>query len=175
MNHKKLTKLTFTAILAAASLAVSFFERTLTAFLPLPPGIKPGLSNIVVMFACAVLGLPGALGIAVIKSAFAFLISGAASGFISLAGGILSTLTMYVLMKIKSKYLGFTGISVCSAVMHNTGQLGAASVIAGGALYLSYAPVLLLTGTIFGFITGIILNAVMPAINKLYTNFTEID
>lgn len=175
MKHKKLTKLTFTAMLAAAALAVSFLERTLTAFLPLPPGIKPGLSNIVVMFACAVLGLPGALGIAVIKSGFVFLVSGAAAGFISLAGGILSTAAMYLLMKIKSRHLSLTGISVCSAVMHNAGQLAASSLMVGSALYLSYAPVLLLTGTFFGFITGIILNAVMPAINKLYTNFTEIN
>lgn len=175
MNHKKLTKLTFTAMLAAAALAVSFLERSLTAFLPLPPGIKPGLSNIVVMFSCTAVGLPAALSIAVIKSGFVFIVSGASAGFISLTGGILSTLTMFLLSRIKTKKLGFTGISVISAVMHNAGQLIASSLIVGSALYLSYAPVLLFSGTLFGFITGVILNAVMPAINKLYTNFTEID
>lgn len=175
MNHKKLTKLTFTAVLAAAALAVSFLERSLTALLPLPPGIKPGLSNIVVLFACASLGLSGALGIAVIKSGFVFLVSGVTAGSISLAGGVLSTITMFLLCRIKTEKLGFTGISVTSAVMHNAGQLIASSLIVGSALYLSYAPVLLISGTLFGFITGVILNAVMPAINKLYTNFTEID
>lgn len=168
MDHKKITKLTFTGVLAAAALAVSFIERTLTGLLPLPPGIKPGLSNIIVMFACSSVGLPAALGIAAAKAGLAFFVSGAVSGFISLSGGILSVLTTFVLNKFRGEKLGFTGISVASAVMHNAGQLIASSLAVGSALYLSYAPVLLLSGIAFGFITGVILNAVMPEINKVF-------
>lgn len=173
MDHKKLTTMTLTAILAAAALAVSFLERAVTAFLPLPPGIKPGLSNIVVMFVCSSLGLPYALAVALIKSGFVLLVSGTTAGFISLAGGLLSVLTMFALLKLnKKERFSFTGISVLSAVAHNAGQLAASSLTVGSALYLSYAPVLLVTGVLFGLITGTILNAVMPAlINKGFTNF----
>ena len=163
-KHRKLTRLTLTALLAAAALAVSFLERLLTAGLPFPPGIKPGLSNIIVMFACSAVGLPCALAIALIKSGFVFLLSGAAAGFISVSGGLLSTLTMFALLKIKKSGLSFTGVSVAGAVMHNAGQLAASSAVVGSALYLSYAPVLLITGILFGLITGVILNIIMPAI-----------
>lgn len=166
MNDKrrKLMRLTVSALLAAAALAMSFFERLLTAGLPLPPGVKPGFSNIAVLFACAAVGLPCALFIVIIKAGFAFLTAGATAGFLSLCGGLLSVLVMFALLKLKREKLTYAGISVCSAVAHNLGQLGAASLLAGSALYLSWLPVLLVSGVVFGTVTGVILNVVMPAL-----------
>lgn len=166
MNEKqhKLTKLTATALLAAVALAMSFLERLLTAGLPLPPGVKPGFGNIAVMFACAALGLPAAVFIILIKAGFTLLIFGAAAGFLSLCGGLLSVLVMFGLLRLQRKKMTFTGVSAVSAVAHNLGQLLGASLLAGSALYLSYLPVLLVSGVICGCVTGIILNAVMPAL-----------
>lgn len=166
-RRKRLTALTGSAILAAAALAASFFERTLTAGLPLPPGVKPGLSNMAVMFACAVMGLPSALAVTAIKAGFTLMIAGPTAGLLSLCGGLLSTLTMYFLLKIKRNRLSYAGISAVSAVVHNLGQLAAASLLVGSALYLNWLPVLLLSGVGFGLLTGVILNAVMPALVKL--------
>ena len=53
-------RIAVTGLLAALTLALSFAERALCAALPLPPGVRPGLSNVAVMFACASLGLPAA-------------------------------------------------------------------------------------------------------------------
>lgn len=166
MNDKRrrLTTMTVSALLAAAALAMSFFERLLTAGLPLPPGVKPGFSNIAVLFACAAVGLPCALFIVLIKAGFAFLTAGATAGFLSLCGGLLSALVMFALLKTGRKKLTCAGVSVCSAVAHNIGQLSAASLLAGSALYLSWLPVLLVSGVAFGAVTGVILNAVMPAL-----------
>lgn len=152
-------------MLAAAALAVSFLERALTSGLPFPPGIKPGLSNVVVLFACSALGLPYALGIAAVKSGFVMLVNGPTAGFISFAGGLLSVLAMFALLKLnKKEKASYTGISVIAAVCHNAGQLAASSLTVGSALYLTYAPVLLIAGAVFGTVTGLILNAVMPAL-----------
>ena len=166
-KHRKLTALTVSAILAAAALAASFFERTLTAGLPLPPGVKPGLSNVAVMFACAVLGLPSALAVTLIKAGFTLLTAGPTAALLSLCGGLLSVLTMFLLLKFKSEKWSYAGISAISGVMHNAGQLAAASALVGSALYLNWLPVLLLSGVGFGLLTGVILNAVMPALMKL--------
>ena len=151
MNDKrrKLTTLTVSALLAAAALAMSFFERLLTAGLPLLPGVKPGFSNIAVLFACAAVGLPCALFIIMIKAGVAFLT----------AGGVAA-----LLLKVKRGKLTYAGISVCSAVAHNIGQLCAASLLAGSALYLSWLPVLLVSGVVFGAVMGVILNVIMPAL-----------
>ena len=169
-RHDKLSKIAFLGITAAAALAVSFTEHALTAALPLPPGIKPGLSNVIVMFVCFTMGLPSAMIIAAIKSGFVLLMSGAASGFISLCGGLLSAAAMRLTQKLCRGRLSYTGISVISSVCHNAGQLIASSLTAGSALYLSYAPVLLLSGILFGAVTGMILNSVMPALLKLSNN-----
>ena len=163
-KHRKLTKLAVTAMLAAAALAMSFLERLLTAGLPLPPGVKPGFGNIAVMFACAALGLPAAVFITLIKAGFTLITFGAAAGFLSLCGGLLSTLTMFGLLRLKRRKLTYTGISAVSAVTHNMGQLIGASLLAGSALYLSWLPALLISGVIFGVVTGVTLNAVMPAL-----------
>ena len=163
-QRRRLRTLTVSALLAAAALAMSFFERLLTAGLPLPPGVKPGFSNIAVLFACAAVGLPCALFIVLVKAGFAFLTAGGVAALLSLCGGLLSTLTMFALTKIRRGGLSYAGISVCCAVAHNIGQLGAASLLAGSALYLSWLPVLLVSGVIFGAVTGVILNAVMPAL-----------
>lgn len=164
---KPTQKTALTGILSALTLALSFIERLLSASLPLPPGVRLGLSNVIVMFSCVALGLPFALGIVVIKAGFVFLTSGVYGGLISLTGGVLSVLTVYFLHRIFKDKLSFVGISVISAVMHNLGQLTAASLIVGSAMYLSLTPVLLLAGVIFGSITGLTLNAAMPAILKI--------
>ncbi len=175
-NHAKISKTALLGITAAAALAVSFFEHALTAALPLPPGVKPGLANVVVMFVCFTMGLPSALILAALKSGFIFLISGAASGFISLCGGLLSVVSMSVCRKIFKDRLSYIGISVVSAVMHNFGQLVASSITVGSALYLAYAPVLLISGILFGCVTGMILNAVLPALlHTFFINFQNTD
>ena len=166
-KRKKLTKLAVAAMLAAAALAMSFLETTLTAGLPLPPGVKPGFSNIAVLFACASLGLPSALSVAAVKAGFTLLTAGPTASLLSLCGGLLSVLAMYFLLQIKHRRLSYAGVSALSAVAHNLGQLAAASALVGSALYLSWLPVLLLSGVGFGLLTGVILNAVMPALAKL--------
>lgn len=159
-------KTAFAGILSAQALAVSFIEKLITAALPLPPGIKPGLSNIVTMFAVSALGLPYGLAVVALKAAFAFLISGAVAAFLSLLGGLLSVFAMFFLLKKRGRTLSYTGISVICAVLHNMGQLTGASIIVDNPLYVSYAPLLLLSGVVFGIVTGVILKVMMPVLEK---------
>lgn len=137
----------------------------------MPPGAKPGFSNIITMFAAGSIGLPCALLIAVVKGAFAFITRGATAGIMSLSGGILSAAAMYFLMKYARKVLGLIGISVICALCHNAGQLAAAVFITDTASIVYYAPALALFGIITGTLTGIILKAVIPALEKVKKHF----
>ena len=160
-------KTALTGILAALTLALAFIERILCAGLPLPPGVRPGLSNVAVMFSCIALGLPFAMGIILVKAGFVMLTAGVYAGGISAAGGVLSVMSVFLLTKFFFNKLSYIGISAISAVMHNFGQLTVATLLVGSGLYLWYAPILLLSGVAFGCVTGILLNAVMPALLKL--------
>lgn len=154
------------AILCAQALALGFVEGLLPAVSFLPPGAKPGFSNIITMFAAGSIGLPTALTITLIKGLFAFVTRGFTAAMMSLSGGVLSTLAMYLLLKFAGKRLGLIGISVICALCHNAGQILTAVFITGTASVAYYAPFLALFGVVTGAVTGVILKAVIPAMEK---------
>ena len=156
-------KTALTGLLAALTLAVSFLERAVTATLPLPPGVRLGLSNVVVTFCCVELGLPYALAIILIKAGAVLLVSGPVAGFISVSGGVLSVLAAFAVKKLLGERVSYFGICILSAFCHNAGQLLAASAIVGSMAYLASAPLLLLAGIVCGAVTGAVLTAVGPA------------
>jgi len=162
----KARKTALLGILCAQAIALSFLENLIPSLPFLPPGAKPGFSNIVTMFTVLTLGLPQAMCITVFKAFFALMTRGATAFFMSLAGGVLSTLAMWAATKIKSDPFGLLGASIIAAVCHNAGQLAAAAVLTGTRAVLGYAPALLIFSLITGAVTGTVLRIVMPALEK---------
>lgn len=159
-------KVALLGILGAQALVLSYLENLIPALPGLPPGAKPGFSNIVTMFAASSMGLGSALYITVIKAGFAGLTRGVTAFFMSLTGGVLSTVTAYLLFRIKSKPFSQVGVGVACAVMHNIGQLAVATVITGTASILHYLPFLLIFALVTGTVTGYILKIIMPVLEK---------
>ena len=150
-------------LLAALAVALSFLEGLLPV-IPIP-GAKLGLSNIVIMYALTSLNLPCALALAAVKAAFALLRGGTAF-FMSLAGGLLSTLVMAGALRLFRNRVSFIGVGILGAVAHNGGQLAAAMLLLSPAL-IGYGPWLLLLAVAAGTVTGLTLNFVMPALGRL--------
>lgn len=171
MKKNPAYKVALPAILCALALSLGFLESLIPPLPFFPPGAKPGFSNIITMFAAGSLGLPTAATIALVKGVFAFVTRGVTAGIMSLSGGLLSALAMYLLMRFAKRFLGMVGISVICAVFHNMGQLIAAVFITGTADVINYAPALALFGIITGTLTGIILGSVMPALEKIKKYF----
>lgn len=151
-------------LLAALALAFSFLEGLLPPMPGMPPGAKLGLSNIVTMYAAGSLGLPWALALALLKAGFAFLTRGVTAGLMSLSGGTLSTLCMWLLFKKTKASFALTG--VCGALAHNAAQLGVAYALLSAPV-LFYAPFLGLFGLLTGFLTGTVLRLTFPALERL--------
>ena len=157
----KSTKLTKIALLSAAALVMGYIESLLPPlFLP---GIKLGLSNIVLLFALYNMDKSSAVFIMLIKVLVSSLLfSGMNVFFYSLSGGILSLLVMFLF---KNKYFSIVGVSILGGIFHNIGQLLVAGIVLGqNALY--YFPVLLVSGAIMGFLTGITCRQLLKHINK---------
>lgn len=152
-------------LLFALAIILSIVE----SILPIPapvPGIRLGLSNIVVMFALFNLKKSDALTLAFLKALFAAATRGTVAGLLSLSGGLFALgimLLLLFLMKDKSTYLL---ISIAGAVFHNIGQIAAASIILQTALWI-YLPVLLISGIVTGFATSILLKLTSPAFLRL--------
>ena len=77
-----------------------------------------------------------------------------------------SVIAMYVLLKFARRLFGLAGISIICALCHNCGQLIAAAFVTGTADIIYYAPALLVFGAVTGTVTGIILKAVIPVLEK---------
>lgn len=170
---KKNYKIALVGILCALALSLSFLESLIPPIPLLPPGAKPGFSNIITMFAAGSLGLPSATAIAAVKGLFAFVTRGATAGIMSISGGLLSAVSMFLLMKYARNLLGLAGISVICALCHNVGQLAAAVFITDTVSIVNYAPALAVFGIVTGTVTGVILRAVIPALEKIEKHFTE--
>lgn len=169
MKNKKYTKrVALLGIMGALALALSFLESFIPALPGLPPGAKPGLSNIVTMFMASSSGIADAFFITIIKAVFAGITRGSTAMLMSASGGLLSTAAACFLLRSEKINSGYIGIGIICAVCHNIGQLVSACLISGTwSLIFGYGPLLLLFAVATGFVTGTVLKLVLPALDKI--------
>lgn len=156
-------KIAVSGVLGALALVLSALENVLMPSASfLPPGAKPGLSNLVIMFSASELGVSYTFLLVIIKAVFALITRGMTAFLMSLVGGILSTTVLLILLKINFKSLTFVGIGVICSCAHNAGQLLVSLLMTGTFAVLGYAPYLLIFSVVTGFITGTIVKIVLP-------------
>ena len=118
------------------------------------PGIKLGLTNVVVILLMYCIGAKEALVISLLRIFLIGFLFNPASILFSLAGGLLSFILMY-LMK-RTNLFKCLSVSLVGGISHNIGQIIVASVIVENYNILFYIPVLLVAGIITGFLIGIV-------------------
>ncbi len=173
MRNDKIKRITFTALMTAISVVLSFVESLLPTAYFMPPGSKLGLSNIPVMFSASKLSVGETLLIVFAKSVFVFITRGFTAFCMSLAGGIFSALCMVLLLKKKTGF-GYAGIGVLSAICHNIGQLSVSFFLVQSSAVIGYAPVMLIASVVTGLLTGTLLRLIMPYFTKL-TDLKEME
>ncbi len=160
-------KMVLTAILFSMALVLSLVENFLPPVAIPVPGVKLGLSNIVVMFSLFFVGKPQAFSIAVLKSLFVFMIRGVTAAFLSLCGGLLSIAIMTLIIFIFKDKVSYLVISIFGAVFHNIGQFIAISILYTTMSLWAYLPFLIIAGIIAGIVTSVLLRFILPAYKKL--------
>ncbi len=141
------------ALLTALAMVLSWLE-SLLVFPGLLPGMKVGLTNIVVLFALYRMGLRDAVWISLARVLLASMTFGNAYSFsYSLAGAALSLAVMAGLKK-RDKF-SLLGVSAAGGVCHNLGQLAVAAAVLETARLGWYLPALLASGTAAGVVIGI--------------------
>lgn len=152
-------------LLLALALVLNMAEGMLPALPAMPPGVRLGLSNIVILYCVLYLGGKEAFTLAVLKSGFVFLTRGFSAGFISLCGGLLSVAVMA--LTARSDRLSILFKSVLGALAHNLGQLIAAAFYLQSLYTFYYAPVLALSGILMGSLTALLTRTVLPALRRI--------
>lgn len=153
MNIKRLTTC---AVLTALALSLSLFERLVPLGLIIPlPGVKLGLSNLVLLYAVFRLSYADAFFIYACRVLLLFLVTGNITSLaMSGVGGMFALCSMCVCHKYFLKHFSVYGISVCGAVFHNIGQLLAALVITRTPQISALLPILTVSAVVFGNING---------------------
>ncbi len=152
-------------LLLALAVVLNIAEGMLPVLPAMPPGVRLGLSNIVVLYCVMILGGKEALTIGLLKSGFVLLTRGAAAGFISFCGGILSILVMAAVSK--SRKMSILWKSICGAMAHNLGQLLAAALYLKSGMAFYYLPVLLVSAVMMGTATAALTKVMMPALSRI--------
>ena len=129
------------------------------------PGMKLGIANLVTVTGLCFLEVPEVLLVVVMRILLTGLLFGNGMSIIySLAGGILSLLVMAVIRKVKG--FSIIGVSIAGGITHNIGQILVAAVAVENIKLVYYLPVLLIAGTVTGFLIGIVSKKMLPVIKK---------
>lgn len=162
----KLKKLLYLSLLTAVSLILFVLESQIPPPVPVP-GVKLGLGNIIVVTVLFCYGRREALGVLLVKVLLSAVFAGNLGALLySLAGGLLSWAGMCLLKGLLTPKQLWVA-SVLGAMLHNLGQLLAALAVTGTPGLLAYLPVLLLSGMITGFFTGIAAQLVVQRLGKI--------
>lgn len=149
----KSSKIAGCGLLIALALIFSYIEARLPVFFYVP-GMKLGLSNIVVLTALYRYDARTAFFINLSRIMLAsFMFTSMFSLLYSLAGAALSFIVMLLLKK--SGHFSMAGVSAAGGVSHNIGQILVAMLVLSDKL-LYYLPALLLSGLATGLLIGLL-------------------
>ena len=152
--NKRTKKLAILAMTISLALILSFIESRIPAFVAIP-GIKIGLANIAVIFALYRLGVREAIAVSIVRVIIVSMLFGSVASLIYSVSGAVLSLSIMILLK-KLTPLTTVSISVSGGVMHNVGQIAAASFMLNTNVILYYLPFLLFSGTLAGVVIGVV-------------------
>lgn len=147
-------KTAFLGVFLALAMICSYIEMLIPFNFGIP-GVKLGLTNIVVVLMLYTIGTRETIMVSVLRILLMGILFGNVMSIVySLAGGILSFLVMAILKK--TGQLGCISVSVAGGISHNIGQILAAAVVVNSFSILYYLPVLLIAGVVTGLLIGIL-------------------
>lgn len=151
LHTKNITQI---ALISCLGIILGYVENLIPIFKTLP-GVKIGISNIVLLYAIVRLGYKEVLTVGIIKAVVSgFLFSGVMSIMYSLAGVLLSVTVMWLLLKFYPQKISLIGISVSGSACFNIGQIIVCCIILLSTAPLYYLVFLLICSVFSGAVTG---------------------
>ena len=163
----------FMGVFLALAMICSYIEMLIPFDFWKFPGVKLGLTNIVVVLMLYSIGTKEAFCVSVIRIFIVGILFGNLIGILySLGGGILSFLVIGTLEK-KGNHLGCISVSVAGGIAHNIGQILIAALVVSSHYVLYYFPVLLIAGLLTGFLIGLLAQELIVRLRFLTEKYHE--
>ncbi len=150
----KASKLTLLALSVSLAMILSFVESQIPALVAIP-GVKVGLTNILVVFVLYKLGWKEAVVISLTRVFLVGLLFGNGVSILYSAVGAAVSLCGMIALK-QAKVFSELAVSVAGGVLHNLGQITMACILMGTDVLRYYAPFLVLSGTLAGIVIGVL-------------------
>ncbi len=153
---KSIKRLVMLSLLTTMALTIFVIEAQLPDLVPLIPGVKLGLANVITLVVLVEYRARDAAAVLLMRIILGSMFTGQVISMLySLSGGLLCFLGMALLCKLlHKKHLWF--VSIIGAILHNTGQILMAMLVMQTTQVLVYFPFLLLAGCITGLFTGFV-------------------
>ena len=148
------------ALLAALALALAALESLLP--LPMPiPGMKLGIANVVTVAAAYWLGPACAAAVLSVRVVLTAMLAGqlAALPFSLVGGGCALAVTLAFVRFSSPERMRLC--CMAAAVAHNCGQMAVAVALTSTLQIAFYLPILLVVGTVAGYLTGTLASAAL--------------
>ena len=160
----KTKKITFIGLSITLAMILSYIESKIPAMIAVP-GIKVGLPNIIIVFALYKVGWKECIAISIFRIFLVSLLFGNVQSMaFSFAGATLSLLGMILLKKIN--WFSSITVSIVGGILHNIGQIAAACFWTETLQIIYYLPALLITGTLAGFVIGLVAGMLVKRLEK---------
>lgn len=157
-------KIALRGILIGVAFVLSWVEMQIPYSFAIP-GIKLGLTNLVVIIALYCLSPIDAFAINIIRILLVSFTFGNMAAFMySAAGGILSFVVMYILYKLTK--LSMRLVSIAGGISHNVGQVVVAIIVLDNTKIAWYLPYLWISGIVAGIAIGLLGNLVIGRIRR---------
>lgn len=153
------------ALLAALALALTALESLFP--LPMPvPGMKLGIANVVTVAAAYWLGPAPAATVLIVRVVLAAMVAGqlAALPFSLVGGGCALAVTLAFVRLFPPDRVRLCCMG--AAVAHNCGQMAVAVALTATPQIALYLPVLLVVGTVAGYLTGTLAAAILERLPR---------
>ena len=155
-------RLVFLSMMVALAMVLQILESVL----PNPaPWIRLGLANVVILIVLSIYGIREGLMVTGLRVVLAAILLGTIFGptfWLSLSGGIASTVVMGMVLMLFPRTFSLIGVSVIGSYTHNLVQYAVASLCIIRQPELRYLlPLLLVTSLVAGITTGVVACLIM--------------
>ncbi|MDD7178769.1 MAG: Gx transporter family protein [Lachnospiraceae bacterium] len=163
-------KTAYLGLCLALALICSYVEALIPFSIGIP-GVRLGLTNIVIVGVLYLSNWRDALFVSVSRVLLAgFFFGSLYSILYSFAGALLSLFVMAIIKKTEKLHL--ISVSAAGGVAHNVGQFLVAALVVENYRILYYLPVLFLVGMVTGVLIGVaaasVLKRLSPALRNMY-------
>lgn len=157
-------KIAFIGLSITLAMILSYVESKIPIMVAIP-GIKVGLPNLIIVFILYKVGWKETIAVSLVRIFLVSLMFGNIQSMLfSFAGATLSLAGMIILKKLNA--FSSVTVSIVGGILHNIGQIAMAIIWTETAQIVFYLPVLLLTGTLAGFVIGLLAGMLVKRLEK---------